>query len=141
MWKTGWKMFLDHPLTGVGDNEITEVYKKYKTIETHGEGAHLHSNIMMILATTGIFGFLAYAGFFLILFITQIKIYKLTEIIYYKALILGSILTNLSLHISGIFEWNFGKHNDMTLFFFLIAIPFVIYKFHSGKAKINMDIN
>ncbi|TRZ63928.1 O-antigen ligase domain-containing protein, partial [bacterium] len=30
MWNIGWQMFVDHPITGVGDNEITEIYKLYK---------------------------------------------------------------------------------------------------------------
>jgi O-antigen ligase len=128
MWETGIKMFKDHPLTGVGDNEITQVYKMYKTIDRHGEGAHLHSNYMMILVTTGIFGFIAYIGYFVSIFLAQLKIYKIPGDNVDRAFILGSILTNIAFHIAGIFEWIFGDHEVMTIFFFLIAVPFVILK-------------
>ena len=133
MWETGIKMFKDHPLTGVGDNQITQVYKMYKTIDRHGEGAHLHSNYMMILATTGIFGFIAYLGYFISIFLAQIKIYKLPGDNVDRAFILGSILTNIAFHIAGIFEWIFGDHEVMTVFFFLIAIPFVILKLNQNN--------
>jgi O-antigen ligase len=141
MWDTGLKMFKDHPFTGVGDNEITQVYKMYKPVEHHGEGAHLHSNYMMILATTGIFGFIAYIGFFILIFLKQIKFYNVLDDPIDKAFILGSIMTNISFHVAGIFEWIFGDHEVMTVFFFLIAIPFVIYslsmKDKNNPAKLN----
>jgi len=137
MWETGFKMFKDHPLTGVGDNEITKVYEMYKPIERHGEGAHLHSNFMMILATTGIFGFISYICFFLFIFIKQINIYRIVQTPVEKNLVLGSILTNIGFQIAGFFEWTFGKHHDMTIFFFLIAIPFIIYKFYLNKKIIS----
>ena len=38
MWKTGWTMFLDHPVLGIGDCNFIEFYQKYKPLEYHGEG-------------------------------------------------------------------------------------------------------
>ena len=138
MWETGLKMFKDHPFTGVGDNKITEVYKKYKPIEHHGEGSHLHSNYMMILATTGIFGLITYLAFFIAIFLKQIKYYKILSDPVGKAFILGSILTNIGFQIAGIFEWMFGDHEVMTVFFFLIALPFVVYGIYQ-KDNGNID--
>lgn len=129
MWYTGIKMFRDHPLTGIADSHIREIYSTYKKIEHPGEGDHLHSNFIMILSTTGIFGFISFIGMFILLFLKQIKLYKASTNDTYKMLIMGSILTMISFHISGVFEWNFGDHEVMTVFFFLISIPFIIYKF------------
>ncbi|TRZ65778.1 O-antigen ligase domain-containing protein, partial [bacterium] len=126
MWNIGWQMFVDHPITGVGDNEITEIYKLYKKPEFHGEGSHLHSNIFMILATTGIFGFVSYLGMFIILFAKQIKYYLKAEYGNDKLLIFGSILAMISFHISGIFEWNFGDWKVMTILLFVLSLPFTI---------------
>jgi O-antigen ligase len=129
MWEVGMQMFYDHPFTGVADSRIREVYKLYKSPETVGEGSHLHSNLIMILATTGIFGFLSYVGMVLFMFIKQIKIYnKLKESKIDRALLFGSILVMISFNIAGIFEWSFGDHEVITVFFFLIAIPFILYK-------------
>jgi len=129
MWIVGLQMFADHPFTGIADSHIKEIYETYKTPETSAEGVHLHSNFIMILATTGIFGFISYIGMFLIIFLKQIKYYRNTGNPINKMLMLGSILVMISFHISGIFEWSFGDHEVMTVFFFLIAVPLIIFKY------------
>jgi len=126
MWKTGWEMFADHPFTGVADSHIKEIYETYRTPLTQGEGVHLHNNFIMILATTGIFGFLSFIGLFLSLFLSQIKFFLREVNPVNKMLIFGSILVVIAFNIAGIFEWTFGDHEVVTVFFFLVAIPFVI---------------
>lgn len=133
MWEVGWKMFKDHPFTGIADSHILEIYKTYKIPEEGSEGVHLHNNFMMILVTTGVFGFIAYMGFFILMFIKQIKFYINEKNKNDKLLIMGSLLVMLSFHISGIFEWSFGDHEVMTVFFFLIAIPFIINNLNKDK--------
>lgn len=133
MWVVGIEMFKDHPLTGIADSHILEIYETYKKPEGHSEGVHLHNNFLMILATTGIFGFLAWLGIFLLIFVKQIRNYKNEKSIVKKMLLFGSILVMISFQISGIFEWSFGDHEVMTVFYFLIAVPFLIKSFPENK--------
>jgi O-antigen ligase len=133
MWKVGWQMFEDHPITGIADSHIKEIYEKYRKAEIYGEGVHLHNNFIMILATTGIFGFISFVGMFISIFIKQIKFYKEQMNEKNKMLLLGSILVMISFQISGIFEWSFGDHEVMTVFFFLISVPFIIYKLSNNQ--------
>lgn len=128
MWNIGLKMFADHPVTGIADSHIKEIYETYKKPEFDSEGVHLHNNFIMILATTGIFGFIFFLGMFIAIFLKQLRYYKNEMSPDKKMLILGSILLMISFQISGIFEWSFGDHEVMTVFFFLIAVPFVIRK-------------
>ncbi len=128
MWETGWKIFLDHPLTGVADNKILEIYSQYKTPEYHSEGVHLHSNFIMILATTGILGFITFIGFFFALIAGQLKLMRQFNALNKKLLTFGSLLVVISFLIAGIFEWSFGDHEVMTVFFFLISVPFIMAK-------------
>jgi len=137
MWNVGWQMFKDHPITGVGDNEITEVYKKYKQPEFHGEGSHLHSNFFMVLATKGIFGIIFYIALFFALFLKHFKYFKQAVNKEEKYLIFGCILSMISFHISGIFEWNYGDWEVLTLFLFVISIPFVLFNLDYNKDNIN----
>lgn len=134
MWKVGWEMFKDHPLTGVADSHIKEIYETYKKPEESSEGVHLHSNIIMILATTGITGFIAYCGIFISIFLKQIKYYSDSIQSLDKSLMFGSLLVFISFHISGIFEWNFGDHEVMTVFYFLISVPFVLKNINSKNS-------
>jgi O-antigen ligase len=133
MWKIGWQMFEEHPFTGIADSHIKEIYETYKKPEVKGEGVHLHNNFIMILATTGIFGFISFIGMFITIFIKQLKFYKEQMNSARKMLIFGSILVMISFQISGIFEWSFGDHEVMTVFFFLISVPFVLRKFDKAN--------
>lgn len=68
MWSVGLRMFSDHPFTGIADSHILEIYETYKKPEFQSEGVHLHNNFIMILATTGIFGFLSFLIMFILIF-------------------------------------------------------------------------
>lgn len=130
MWQTGYKMFLDRPLLGVGDNKLMEIYDVYRPNKGETEHSHLHSNIMMILATNGILGFTAWVGMFMLIFLKLIKYYRMKFSDEYKLIIFGSILVLISFQVSGVFEWSFGDAEVFSVLFFILAIPFNLYKFN-----------
>lgn len=130
MWQNGWKMFINNPIIGVGDNKVMEVYQYYRPEMTQNEHSHLHSNIMMILATNGITGFAVWTGLFLLIFLKFIKYYRMKLPEEYKLMILGAILVLISFHISGIFEWSYGDAEVFSVLFFILSVPFNIYKFN-----------
>ena len=115
-------------MTGVADSHILEIYSTYKKPDVPGEGVHLHNNFIMILATTGIFGFISFFIMFILIFLKQIKLFRKESPGVNKMLILGSILVMISFQICGLFEWTFGDHEVMTVFYFLLSVPFVILK-------------
>lgn len=140
MWNVGWQMFKDHPITGVGDNEITDVYKMYRQPQFHGEGSHLHSNFFMVLATKGIFGIIFYIALFFTLFLKHFKYFRQAVNKEEKYLIFGCILSMISFHISGIFEWNYGDWEVLTLFLFVISVPFVLHNLNNkNEQQININ--
>ncbi|MGB9696360.1 MAG: O-antigen ligase family protein [Ignavibacteria bacterium] len=138
MWKVGWQMFKDHPIVGVGDNEITLVYKKYKEPEIKGEGSHLHSNYVMILATNGILGSIFYLSLMILLFVKFLKFYRECKLPEDRLLILGAILGFIAFHIAGLTEWEYGDWEVLTIFIFVVSIPFIIINFvRNQKAVTN----
>ncbi len=63
VWSTAWRMFLDHPLVGVGPGTFGMVFRSYISpvfVAIHGNGyisqAHAHNEILHVLATTGVIG-------------------------------------------------------------------------------------
>jgi O-antigen ligase len=130
MWDTGLKMFIDNPVLGVGDNKVMEVYEHYRPQKGETEHSHLHSNIFMILATNGILGFICWVGFFLMIFLKYLKYYKMNLPDEYKLIVFGCILVLISFHVSGVFEWSYGDAEVFSVLFFILSIPFNIYKFN-----------
>jgi O-antigen ligase len=70
IWQDSFKMFLDHPLTGIGVGTYDALaYTKYPTKEDVGPGGrnwfymkgwHAHNVFVQVLAETGVLGFLAW---------------------------------------------------------------------------------
>jgi len=139
MWGTGLKIFMDNPVIGVGDNKIMEVYEYYRPDKGETEHSHLHSNIFMILATTGVLGFISWVTMFVLIFLKFIKYYKMKFEKELKLLILGCILVLVSFHVSGIFEWSFGDAEVFSVLFFILSIPFILYKFYVSKTVKEFD--
>lgn len=135
MWGVGMQVFKDHPVLGVGDNQITDVYKLYKKPEFHGEGSHFHSNLVMILVTTGITGLVFYLLFWISLFYYSIKDFRKATDEFDRTLLWGIILSMISFNISGIFEWNFGDWEVATLLYYIISLVFVLKNINLNKIK------
>lgn len=139
MWSVSGEIFLDYPFFGLGErvNRFEDIYVQYKEIEKEnwGEGTHLHNNFLMILVTNGAFGLIAFAGFFLLIFIKQMMFYKTEKDKLNRLLLLGSILVMISFHVAGIFDYNYRDQKIAPLMFFFLASTFTIYKFRLSERK------
>ncbi len=123
MITTGWRMFLDHPLAGVGDIDLKRLYVTYTVPIEEGEGGHLHNNMMMLLVTLGLPGAIACAALFAKMFVVELGSSKAAQ----ADPLLGSIATGclagfVGFQVNGLFEWNFGDHEIAVLFWFTAGV-------------------
>ena len=56
-WHTGWEIFKDHPIVGIGDVSTQKMYKKYVSADVKELIGHFHSNYVHIAVTLGSIGF------------------------------------------------------------------------------------
>lgn len=140
MWETGIKIIKDYPIFGIGDADIIKVYKNYKPIEFHGEGSHLHNNLLQVLATVGILGFIAWLALMLYLFIRQIKIFLLTKKYpVLNTLAAASIASMTAFQVSGLTEWNFGDFEFAAVLWFMLGLAFLAEKLLSNLKTSNAE--
>ena len=129
LWRAGWEIFKHYPVLGVGDIDLAFLYKKYKRYfdkEIHG---HLHNNYITFLVILGLFGFIVVMFLLVKIFNANNKIYfKLKEIPFASSFALGTIGVFISFLVSGLFEWNFGDHEIMTMLWFILGLNFGISK-------------
>jgi len=64
MWRAGARMFRDHPVTGVGIQDLHPLYMKYKDPDAKERVGHLHSVWVQVAATMGVVGLAALAWLF-----------------------------------------------------------------------------
>ena len=80
LWKTGYMMFKDRPLLGLGPRGFRHVYEEYSEADNfwiqdgrRGQ-THPHSNIVEVFVETGVVGFLGYLllyGYFVFRFFSE----------------------------------------------------------------------
>jgi putative inorganic carbon (HCO3(-)) transporter len=126
MISTGWRMFLDRPLAGFGDVDLRKYYVTYITPLDTAEGGHLHNNIMMLLVTLGIAGFLIVMTIFVKIAVRAWHATGGTEKSWLNSSVaLGGLAVVAGFQVNGLFEWNFGDHEIAVLFWFVVGLILV----------------
>jgi O-antigen ligase len=127
MWKAGSAMIAERPLFGVGPGRVKVLYPLYRRsgwVDPHP--GHLHNNIVMIAAETGIpsvFAYLAFVGAF---FQGAVRIVRETprgDPV--RGVTLGAIGAMAALFAAGMFEYNFGDVEVLMGTLVVATLPFV----------------
>lgn len=127
VWKGGWEMFTDYPITGCGYKCVDATHSSYPDPTGHIEKQRgMHSNIMQLLVDTGIVGFGAWLSIWVAYFIEIFKYYQAlardkTQS-NTKGLLLGSSAAVLGFLVGGCFESNFYDSEVIMLVYFIMGI-------------------
>ena len=128
-WEAGIKMFKDHPLFGVGDIDLANLYREYKHPWNKEIQGHLHNNFFHVLATLGLFGLLAVCFLFFRYLLICFRIYReRISVPFVSSVALGVIGSFCAFLVSGLTELNFWDHEIATLIWFLFGLNFALYK-------------
>ncbi|MBR9975632.1 MAG: O-antigen ligase family protein [Bacteroidetes bacterium] len=122
MWRTGWQMFLEHPVTGVGDGEMHAIYRTYVPDAIKDEGGHLHNTYIHVLATHGVIGA---AALLLLLGAVGLRLWRSWRRHRGNAagtLVLGAIAAFVGFLVNGMAEYNFGDHEIVLLLWTVVGI-------------------
>ena len=129
MWGAGWRMFLDHPLVGVGPCNARRLYPKYQHADDPWiEGrrfTHLHNNAVQILAERGLPATVAWIVIWVVFFVRTARRWQATNRSdpAARALVAGALAGVVAFLVAGMFEYNYGDAEVVTLAFFAMALP------------------
>ena len=127
VWKGGWEIFKDYPITGCGFKCVDSIHSRYPDPTGWiGTIRGMHSNIMQLLIDTGIVGF----GAWLLIWVAYfIEIFKRYQVLARdktqsnkKSVLLGSAAAVLSFLVGGFFESNFYDSEIIMLVYFIMGI-------------------
>lgn len=119
IWKASIKMFLDHPITGIGIGTFPLIYPMYKLPEAHEISMSFAHNLPLnLLVETGTLGFLAFFAFIVSLYKKGLDLYKKTQ----DNLIL-IVLTSLTTYLGHqLFDGTMWSLHIGLIFWFMGAI-------------------
>jgi O-antigen ligase len=131
MWKAGAAMIRERPLFGVGPGRVKELYPVYRVSGwVEPRPGHLHNNVVMIAAETGIPSLLAYLWFVGAFFagaLRQVRASARGEPL--RGVTLGAIGAMASVFAAGMFEYNFGDVEVLMATLVVATLPF------AGRAR------
>jgi O-antigen ligase len=135
MWQAGLEMFRDHPLTGVGLEDLHPIYERYKPPTAREPAGHLHSVFIQIAATMGVIGLAAFAWLYVSLFRTATGGLALRGSGVGAGARLGVIGALAGFIVAGFFEWNFGDEELLDLLYPLVGIAWAAGRWSSRDAE------
>jgi O-antigen ligase len=130
MWQVGSRMIREHPLLGVGPNNIELAYTSYApagkalVVGYHG---HLHNNFLQLAAERGLPCLAAWVWMMAALAWHFVMIRRRLGREGRSTWIADAALAAwLAFVVEGCFEYNFGASSVLMLFLFVSATPFVL---------------
>src|SRR4029077_19619652 len=121
MWEAGWHMFRDHLWTGVGLQDLHQLYDAYRSPESVERAGHLHNAYVQIAASMGLVGLAAFAWLYASLLRTTWGGPRDHSGLG-AGVRLGVTAALVGFLVAGLFEWNFGDEELLYHLYTLVGI-------------------
>lgn len=123
LWSAGLRIFADHPIVGVGDIDLHELFVQYSPPGSELPWGHLHNVLLQILVTLGIVGFGAIVTMFVRILMTEWRVYKKVKDDWMAgSFVLGALAAFVGFHVNGLTEWSFGDQEVVLLFWTTLGL-------------------
>ncbi|MDZ7338873.1 MAG: O-antigen ligase family protein [candidate division KSB1 bacterium] len=121
-WKTGWRIFKDHPVTGVGDIDTGAIYRQYMGPEETQAVGHFHNNFVHIAVTLGALGLAAFTFLMVRILLLLAAARRAARSPALREVTLAGLCGFVAFLVNGLFEWNYGDAEVATLLWWLVGM-------------------
>lgn len=129
MWHVGLGMIRNHPLAGVGPNNVDELYLTYLRPGTYEPSwhEHLHDDYLQLAAERGLPCLAAWLWFMGALAWQILGIRRRLKLEGRPVWMAdASLAAWLAFVVEGVFEFNFGTSPVLMVFLFIISVPYAV---------------
>jgi len=126
LWDAGLRMFRDHPITGVGLQDLAPLLEHYRSPEAHERHGHLHNVVIQVAATMGVLGLAALVWLWIGLYRTAGHRWRaaLPRGDLDSALRLAAVAALTGFLVAGLFEWNLGDEELLVFLCVLVGMGY-----------------
>jgi hypothetical protein len=132
MLKGGISIFREHPVIGTGPVDLGEIYKEHMPPEAVHIHGHMHNIFLHVAVTVGSLGLAAFVWLLFSMFRMAGRILKLDLPPPDRALAAGSLGAMSGFVINGMFDWNFGDAEVLTVMLILTGACAAVFRERAG---------
>jgi putative inorganic carbon (HCO3(-)) transporter len=121
LMKGGIAIIKDHPVIGVGTKDLAEEYRRYKPPDAVQVFGHMHNIFLQIAVQMGLVGLAAFCWLLVSFFRVAARNLTLDLPPPERAWVVGSIGALAGFVVNGLFDWNFGDAEVVTLIYVILG--------------------
>jgi O-antigen ligase len=121
IWLTSLRIFLDHPITGIGFGNFMGFYEQYVRVPTKIFG-HAHNDFINIAVNAGIIGFSAFIWIWVKAWRNLRRIFEETEDERFKPLVLAGFIMVPAYLVASQFQCYYTDAIDNMILFFVLGM-------------------
>ena len=133
----GWRIFTEHPIVGVGTHDLAELYRAHMppgAVHVHG---HMHNMFLQVAVQTGVVGLAAFLYLFASFFIVVAGNLKLDLPPPERAFAAGALGALVGFAVNGLFEWNFGDAEVVTMLYIIVGANVALAMSETGGPSVS----
>jgi O-antigen ligase len=128
MIRGGMSIFREHPVIGTGPVDLGDIYREHMppgAVHVHG---HMHNIFLQVAVTLGAVGLAAFVWLLSAMFIIVGRNLRLDLPPPDRALVAGSIGAMTGFIVNGLFDWNFGDAEVLTVMLIIVGLNTAVYR-------------
>jgi O-antigen ligase len=136
LYKANWEIIKENPIWGVGLGQNTKYLKEQYLKLGYKDDipvSHAHNQFLEVWANTGVLGLLFFVTFYCWVFWLAIRLYKIEEHNFFKAIALGLLAAVFCFELGSLSESNFNISKNR--FFFLLLAGWVLGRYQVLKSS------
>jgi putative inorganic carbon (HCO3(-)) transporter len=132
IWSTSFRMFLDHPLAGIGFGSFNQFYEHYLKVPSQIFG-HAHNDFLNVAVDAGIIGLIPFVWLWITILRNLKRKYDQTEDKHTKSMLKAGLVVTSAYLVSAQFQCYYFDAINFTILFFILGQAEVSDKIRMNK--------